>query len=276
MLERLKSLWAKRAAAGPVSFDALVETWPEQVGPSPFDSQEWIESVEDYFARDRAAAARGRQVLEHYVVPTCVAAAVVFHDRRSLRLLDFGGGLGVHAVPVLQQFAREADVRYDIVDSAANCARGRDVFTGDARCRFFDALPAGPYDVVYSSSTLQYIRDWQAALGRLAAYGARFFSLNRFPVTDRASFIARQQIAFASGPHAGKSAGSAPHRFFNEEEVVDLLRGRGYRCIYDHYISDYGLLLGTLRPAGQSCVLKAKLFARADAWASATPPLSEL
>jgi hypothetical protein len=117
---------------------------------------------------------------------------------------------------------------------------------------------------VFASSTLQYIPDWIAVLTRLADVCERWIVLPRLPITSGAAFVARQNMRFLSGPHAGETAGTISHRFFNKKELVGVLLTRGFALMHDHFISDYGAHITQIGHPPGDVTLRVAAFARKE------------
>jgi putative methyltransferase (TIGR04325 family) len=223
-----------------LDFEGCYEDWPVPTSVNPFDTIEWLDSAEAYLRTLLTAEAADRLAIEHYIVPVCVLAAEVVARRGELRILDFGGGVGVNFVNVRAALPVGTKLHYDVVDSSANRDRWQRSFENSTNCDFFTEIPRQSYDVVFASSTLQYIRDWAALLTKLADVCERWIVLPRLPITSGAAFVARQNIRFLNGPHSGETAGTIAHRFFNREELIGVLLARGFELVHDHFISDYG------------------------------------
>lgn len=87
--------------------------------------------------------------------------------RRSLSVLDWGGGLGHYAV-IARAVMPEVSVDYTVFDLPALCAAGQEVlpdvhFTSNA-----EACLSRRYDLIFASGSLQYAADWQNLLRRFA------------------------------------------------------------------------------------------------------------
>jgi putative methyltransferase (TIGR04325 family) len=241
-------------APGLQDFDARLDSWPSDFH-NPFDSVEWLDSAEVYLAHLFNLGEQDRLPIEHYIVPICMLSAVAARKNGEVRVLDFGGGVGVNYVNLRAGLPQGVAIHYDIVDSAANRGRWEKHSLRMPECRYHDEIPHDTtlYDIVFASSTLQYVQEWKAVLSAIANKTSGWLVLPRLPITTGKTFIARQNIRFLNGPHAGKSAGSAPHWFVNRQELLDILSGVGHHLVHDHYISDYGAEITHLeRPPGDA------------------------
>ena len=255
--------------SNPNYFETIFDGRPADAsGEAPFDSAEWLDNVEAYVNSLLALEASDRLPIEHYIVPACMAAAEVATRGGDVRILDFGGGLGVNYINIRAVLPRSVTA-YDIVDTPPNRQRWQRLFGHHANCGYHIEIPPRQYDVVLASSTLQYIHEWRGALASLARVGAHWIVLPRLPVTTGRTFAAIQDVKFNSGPHIGKSAGRVRHWFFNRDAILELMRTHGFQMAHEHFIADYGAQLAHLsRPAGD-VTLRVLTFSRAD-----YPPVS--
>ncbi len=252
-------------------FSPLAGAWQEH--GNAFDSVAWLDSAESYLRSVATDYDAGRLVPEHYYVPIALLAAERGSTSTPVRVLDFGGGLGPTYFTVVAALPSGPSViAYDIVDSAANCARGSILMAQRPGCTFATVVPRRRYDIVLASSVLQYIEDWRGTLQMLASRQADHICLTRLSTTRIGTFAALQDVRFASGPHAGVSAGQVAHWFFNLDELAALLSAAGYELMYDHFISSYADYVAHFAPAEAACTLRCIVFRRiapADPVASA-------
>ncbi len=135
------------------------------------------------------------------------------------RVLDFGGGLGFGYVPLRASLPERADLRFDVVETAAVCAAGAEVFAGDPAIRFHPALPdLDDVTVVHVGSALQYVDTWRPLLTRLAAYGAATMVFTDLLAGDIEPFVSAQNYY----------SSRIPVRFLRLGDVVAVLAGAGY------------------------------------------------
>jgi putative methyltransferase (TIGR04325 family) len=259
-----------------LDFEGCHEDWPAAASAAnPFDTIEWLDSAEAYLRTLLDSETAGRLAIEHYIVPVCVVAAEVAARRGELRILDFGGGVGVNFVNIRAALPAGAKLQYDIVDSSANRDRWHRLFENPVNCSFFTEIPRQRYDVVFASSTLQYIPDWAALLTKLADVCERWIVLPRLPITSGATFVASQNIRFLNGPHAGETAGTIAHRFFNRGELIGVLRARGFELVHDHFISDYGAHLTQIGHPPGDVTLRVLVFGSKETRGRKSSPVRE-
>jgi putative methyltransferase (TIGR04325 family) len=204
-----------------------------------------------------------RFILEHYLDIFAALVSTWGDLTKPLRILDFGGGIGNSYFPLINSLRQIPRCEYYIVDSPNNCTVGREVFKHDERVHFSEELPCPKnvsFDIVFSSSTIQYIGDWADVLRRLADYSARYLLLTRLPTTSGKTFVTRQSLTMAYGPAKGTFAGWTYHRFFNRSEIHKVLEHSGYCTLLDVFYSDYSSLVAGLPCDYRDCTLRVMLF----------------
>lgn len=126
-------------------------------------------------------------------------AAVQLHDSGTLRVVDFGGGLGVGLVHCLNRLttsivtAIHAGVfEFHIVETPAMCTAIRPILVQRLRERFGTAdflhvhelvpsLPLPP-SIVNVATSIQYIPDYLRTLSELAALGPKYIVFSETPM----------------------------------------------------------------------------------------------
>lgn len=101
---------------------------------------------------------------------------------RPLRVLDFGGGCGVHYFFVRLVFTQS--LQWAIVETPKMAASAAQVSEGafEAYDNIADAMKSlGSVDLVVTSGAVQYTPDPMVTLDELIAIGAPYFMLARFP-----------------------------------------------------------------------------------------------
>lgn len=155
-----------------------------------------------------------------------VAAAMLLRPDRALRIVDFGGGLGIGYLTLAEALGSDAAVDYTIVEVPAVCATGRSLYPG-GEVTYTDTLPAGPFDLVHSASALQYVEDWRGLLAGLCGYGASHILLSDVFAGPVATY-ATLQTYYES---------RIPHWMLDLDEVLRVLADGGYRLAMKSYVS---------------------------------------
>lgn len=245
-----------------------------------FDGPVWTDSVRAAAEASRDRIGAGDQGCEWYERELIALLALQLRQKGTVRVLDVGGGTGgtfAHAVGALGPSA-SAGLRYDVVDTPQNCRIGGDVFAGDdsaggGRIAFhpvdpaqglaFDA-PRPRYDLVLSSSTIQYARDWAGFLERCAALEPEHILFLRLLTGEMPTFTTLQTVVMSYGPHRDRKAGCIPCTFINRGMLRTVLARHGYDCLLDVFGSDYREPLAELPEPYCAGQLRTLLFGKAQ------------
>jgi len=156
-----------------------------------------------------------------------VAGMMLKHGGR-LRILDFGGGLGIGYMTLRESIVHDsASIDYTIVEIAEVCAAGRELLpVGEVT--YLDSLPVqGEFDLVHSASALQYIEDWSQVLKVLSGYRAQYILLSDVFAGAVPTFVTLQ-IYYAS---------RIRHWFLNLDELLAVFASAGYHLVMKSFVS---------------------------------------
>ncbi len=147
--------------------------------------------------------------------------------RHTLRILDFGGGLGIGYMTLLESIPHaEERIEYTIVEVPQVGDAGRELFSG--RVRYVETLPPGDrFDLVHTASALQYVEDWRRVLGSLAGYQADFMLLSDVFAGAIPSFVTLQNYY----------GSRIRHWFLNLEALVSACADVGYSVAMKSHVS---------------------------------------
>jgi putative methyltransferase (TIGR04325 family) len=176
-----------------------------------------------------ALSARGESAGFFWHSPLGLLAATVSAGQHAVRVLDFGGGVGQAFVQLLSTLRGATAVGYRVVDLDGVCAAGRQLFADDKRITFRTdwADIEEPVDVVYASSALPYVHDYEASLRRLMALKAPYVLLTKVAAGDFPPYAARQLNL------AGQVLA---YWFLNVAELIEIMSSGGYRCVYNEQV----------------------------------------
>lgn len=192
-------------------------------GGDGFSSRDWSEKSLARLRELRAPeAAPVPQAVAYSSTLLHAVAALALAEKPRLKVLDFGGGLGLTYASLLKAAGDPKGLEYHVVENGQVCATAREEFAGDARVSFHETLPdLKGVDLVHAQSSLQYVEDWKAMIGRLAAYGARRMILTDVPAGEFPTY-ASGQAYYGS---------RIPCWFFNAAEFVSALESAGYKTL---------------------------------------------
>lgn len=146
--------------------------------------------------------------------------ALVHDKRKTLKILDFGGGMGFTYIPVKKALPEGCRIEYHIVEVDQVCKEAGKIFKREKDIFFHISLPAAPktVDIVHLGSSLQYVADWKETLGKLAAYKPQYFLFMDLYAGNIPTFVTVQNYY---GSHM-------PCWFFNIDEFIQTMKSHGY------------------------------------------------
>jgi putative methyltransferase (TIGR04325 family) len=179
-------------------------------------------------------------------------------------MLDWGCGLGQYA-----EFARglypELVLDYHCRELDGLTRVARELLPGDTFHDDDESALGRTYDLVMASGSLQYLEDWQGALGRLASAARGFTYVTRLPVvTSVDSFVVVQR------PHARGYLTEYPGWFINREAFLDRAREVGLTLDREFLVTEAAHVPG----APEQARFRGFLFSKGvDARPANTPPV---
>ena len=152
-------------------------------------------------------------------------SSVFGRQKNKLRILDFGGGMGVTYLHLKSSINSTINLDYHVVEQKEMCEEGKNIFISDSSIHFHSELPADLKDIniIYINSALQYLMDYHSLLKKLASYKPEYILLVRLSAGDVPTFISIQKNV---------SDTRIPYYFFNLKELQAILLENGYDLIF--------------------------------------------
>lgn len=163
--------------------------------------------------------------------PSAIELALAVSKISGARVLDFGGGAGVH-YSALRRFGFDVS-RYVIVETQQMIDAARSA--GLSGVEFKEAIPDEPFDIVFSAGALQSTDDPMSYLAALVAIRAPTLLLTRNAFSDRPRYFMRENKLFdhGSGPIPdGFSQSTVTH--YSQSlpfDEVKVIVGRHYEIV---------------------------------------------
>lgn len=170
--------------------------------------------------------------------------------RRTLSLLDWGGGIG-HYHAFARALYPELEIDYVCVDLPGLVEAGRRL-QPEATYAAGDEALERKYDVVMASGSLHCVEDWRALAARLSRAAGAWLYVTRVPVVESAaSFVVLQR------PHAVGYATEYLGWFLNRHELLREIEAHGLELVREFLIDERPRVLG----APEQAAFRGFLFA---------------
>jgi putative methyltransferase (TIGR04325 family) len=183
-----------------------------------------------------------------YVLGRAIATA----SRRPVKVLDWGGGVGQYAL-LAKRLYLEVALDYTVCELQPLAEAGRQL-VGDVE---FTSDGVGslkiPYDLIYASSSLQYVRDVYGLLEKIAGSGSRWIMICRMPFVDEAG-----DFVVAQRPQRYGYDTEYTGWFLNRNKFVGFMQQCGYKLEREFLNDERPMVAG----AQEQCSYRGFLFER--------------
>lgn len=153
-----------------------------------------------------------------------------------ISVLDWGGGLG-HYYLIAKSLLKDVEIDYYCYDLPLVCAAGRQLLPEVTFYDQEDLCLKRQYDLVFSSYSLPYSRDWQRTAARLAAMTSSYLYITRLPVVEKSKgFVVVQR------PRAVGYGTEYLGWFLNRQEFLDYFSSLGMDLVREFLAADKPLV----------------------------------
>ena len=159
------------------------------------------------------------------ILPSVVA--MLLNNNSKLNILDFGGGLGIGYMTLKESIADiKQKLNYNIIELPEICKQGNDLHNNEIK--FYDFFPnIKQFDLVHSSSAIQYIEDWRKLIAKLCSYNARYILMSDVFAGNFETYVTLQNYY----------NNKIPHWFFNYFDFIETFKQFDYKLEMKSYVS---------------------------------------
>ena len=145
--------------------------------------------------------------------------AVVKTKYEKMRILDFGGGLGIDYLRTINSQTNSETYYYHIVENEILCDHGNRLFDQDRNIVYhLSILTDCKFDIIYSSSSVQYVEDWKGIITQFSSVSTQYLLLTDLPAGDIPTFATAQNYY----------GSKIPSWFFNISEFIEYTASQGF------------------------------------------------
>jgi putative methyltransferase (TIGR04325 family) len=151
-------------------------------------------------------------------------ASIISSDRNPVNILDFGGGMGISFIHLLSCAPNADAIHYYIVENSAVVALGRQLFP-NSKIHFLTELPSQQikFNLVYLSSSLQYIENYSALIDKLCQYQPEYILFVKLSAGEIPTYATCQRNLGGT---------KIAYWFLNVFEIEAILNKNGYSLIF--------------------------------------------
>ena len=180
------------------------------------------------FSHEHTDMASTRNISFHNVHITYgYVLALAAHQKSSLSVLDYGGGLG-HYYQLGKSLLPDVELRFHCKEMPRIAEAGQ-LLNPEIQWFTDDSCLKRTFDLVMISSSLQYIERWQDFLKAISPAVGEYLFLMRIPVVERAdSFVAVQKV------YGTKML----HWQFNKDALLQTIEREGFMIVREFVVGD--------------------------------------
>ena len=148
-------------------FEGYFDDLKEASGDLSFyDSDTYLKRTESNLKEQMKS---NNHVYEYIFAPIIFGLTSKLIKKKKLRILDYGGGVGLSYLNLAKCLEDMSDIEYVIYDSHKNCKLGRKYLSGEENLHFFSDfnLLNFNFDLIHLGSVIQYIEDLRPELCQL-------------------------------------------------------------------------------------------------------------
>ncbi len=192
-----------------------------------FNSDQWIRSSRKKALKLLANLKRKKTIPEVVAYRTSLLpflAALMNSKSGKIKILDFGGGLGITYIQVISSLVNNENIEYHIVENEKICKEAERIFRDDEKVHFHTSLPnnSNEVDIVHLSSSLHYIENWKELIIKLADYQPEYFVFVDLPAGDIPTYVTAQNYYESK----------IPVWFFNVNEVINVMSSVDFKLLF--------------------------------------------
>lgn len=189
-----------------------------------FESDQWLNASSKKIIDFKSELKSNKKINSFNNTVLHVVASLEYPKKGSLKILDFGGGLGITYLQLINSIPDSEKIDFAIVEGKNVCERGAQTFPEDPRVRFLDSLPARSekFDILHISSALQYIDQWKELINKLCSYRAKYFVFSDLPAGSAETYATVQQYYDSK----------ISCWFFSEDDVLQEMSNNNYDLIH--------------------------------------------
>jgi putative methyltransferase (TIGR04325 family) len=154
-----------------------------------------------------------------------ITVAMHLRDKKQIKILDFGGGLGIGYLTLVESIPYHlTSISYTIVEVAEVCQVARKLHAG--RVVYTSEMPnLSNFDLIHAASSFQYIEQWQELVAKFVALEPEYILLSDVFAGNIKTFVTLQNYYESK----------IPHWFLSLDELLNTFNGLGYELVMKSY-----------------------------------------
>lgn len=156
----------KSIVVRPPIWEGVYDRFPPVPFGATFSQSRWTDGQQNLVE----GVATGREKRAGGMLLREILAGWMAAQDGEVKVLDFGGGLGIEYLMLASSIMPLHRLTFDVVESIGICRIGRKLFRQTPNIHFRTRLPVPPatYQVFHAANSLHYVGNWQHFVGNIA------------------------------------------------------------------------------------------------------------
>lgn len=198
------------------------------------------------FHHEQTKLTETRSVLFHNINITYgYVLALAAHNKSSLSVLDYGGGLG-HYYKIGKALLPEVKLNFSCKEIPIMAEAGK-LLNPDIQWYSDDSCFDSKFDLVMITSSLQYIEHWQEFINDIAKSVGDYFFLTRIPIIEKSETYVAIQKTYDT---------KMRHWIFNKHSLLQVVERAGFTLVREFVLGERHYIIN----ASEQCELCSWLF----------------
>ncbi len=155
-----------------------------------------------------------------YFLP--VVASTIAQPNKTLRIMDFGGGLGTTFLPIKAMLPENQPLDFVVIENETICEWGKILFKDEKQITFLNRIPIDEqFEMIHCGSSFHYVDDWMEYLRLFSIMLPKYLIFVDLPAGDIDTFVTIQN-------YYGREI---PVRFWNLIEFIESVENFGFKLV---------------------------------------------
>ena len=151
-----------------------------------------------------------------------VLAGSICNLNNTIKILDFGGGLGHSYFPLRLNLPDCFKLKYLIIENKSLCKLGKKINKDFEEIFFNSQIKEQKVDLIFAKSSLHYVSNWEQLLKQFRKLSPEYLIISDLPASEIKTFVTSQKYYNYK----------IPVRFWNINEFLNFMDSLDYKLIY--------------------------------------------
>ena len=179
-----------------------------------FNTKDWEKQALNYLKKSKLENLK----FQDYILPV---VSSVISEKKTLKILDVGGGLGVHYWPIKK--STDKTLKLTILEKNNIVISGNKLWKNNKEVNFISSVNSNmSFDLIHFGSVIQYIDNWEQFIESILKVNCKFILFSDCFAGEIKTFVTAQNYY----------GSKIPTRFLNIKEFIGFMNLKKYQLIF--------------------------------------------